>query len=147
MGTFFQLCLSYVELPVSQSLLTNFLFVTSLSSANCEGGLVDFASDDGSRELLGIAQEMEETFVTYDASGNLISPAHRFLVDGPCASVTFVAPDCVGNCTSCTGSKLTRAQCKGRQLKCKGSSIQGLSFPFMSDPMKVIGLFSGGDIE
>lgn len=96
--------------------------------------------------MIGIAQEMEETFVTYDASGNLISPAHRFLVDS-CISVTFVAPDCIGNCTSCSGSSIERTKCKARQLKCKGSSIQGLSFPFMSDPMKVIGLFSGGDIE
>lgn len=88
---------------------------------------------------------MEETFVTYDMSGNLISPAHRFLTAN-CTAIFSIVDDCAGRCTSCNG-KLATAKCKARQLKCKGSSIQGLSFPFMSDPMKVIGLFSGGDIE
>jgi hypothetical protein len=88
---------------------------------------------------------MEETFVTYDAWGNPISPEHRFLQGG--CPLTFTKPDCVGNCTvaGCTGAN--KAKCKARQLVCKGGSIEGLKFPFLNDPMKVIGLFSGGDIE
>ena len=117
---------------------------TSFSfSAVCTGGLTGFALDDGSQRLLDMAQAMEETFVTYDMSGNPISPAHRFLTD--CTN-PFVKPDCLGSCNDCPNTK-SKASCLGRKLKCKGSSIEGLSFPFMSDPIKVIGLFSGGDIE
>ncbi len=112
-------------------------------SAVCSGGLTGFALDDGSQRLLDMAQAMEETFVTYDMSGNPISPAHRFLTDCP---ISFVKPDCLGSCNNCRDTK-SKASCLGRKLKCKGSSIEGLSFPFMSDPIKVIGLFSGGDIE
>lgn len=112
-------------------------------SAVCVGGLTNFASNDGSQRLLEMAREMEVNFATYDVSGNPISPAHRFLNDG--CTATFVKPDCRGACTSC--STADRVKCRARQLKCKGSSVEGISFPFMSDPMKVIGLFSGGDIE
>ena len=88
---------------------------------------------------------MEETFVTYDAWGNLISPEHRFL-QGVCPGA-FTKPDCIGKCevAGCTG--VAKVKCKARQLACKGGSIEGLKLPFLSDPMKVIGLFSGGDIE
>lgn len=124
--------------------LLGLLLTSSHFSAVCSGGLTNFASDDGSRQLLDMAREMEDTFVTYDASGNPISPAHRFLTDG--CTPTFRKPTCLGSCTSCSGTA-AKVKCKARQLKCKATSLEGLSFPFMSDPMKVIGLFSGGDIE
>jgi hypothetical protein len=109
----------------------------------CTGGLTDFASDDGSRRLLLMSREMEEVFVTYDAWGHPISPHHRFL--GTCTA-TFNPPDCKGDCTGCT-TKATKVKCNARKLRCKGKSIQGISFPFLSDPIKVMDLFSGGDIE
>ncbi len=116
----------------------------TLFSPACSGGLTSFAYDDGSRQLLDISRKMEENFVTFDASGNQISPAHRFLNNG--CTPTFLKPDCLGSCTSCP-DHAARVSCRARKLKCMGSSVEGLSFPFMSDPMKVIGLFSGGDIE
>ena len=110
----------------------------------CSGGLSDFVFDDGSRRLLDMAQEMEETFVTYDAAGYPISPAHRFLT-GECTA-KFEKPECTGGCTGCQG-KVAKAKCKGRQIACKGASVEGLSIPFLSDPMSVLGLASGKDIQ
>ena len=118
---------------------------TPLSS--CEGGAVDFATNDGSSRLLEIATEMEEVFPTYDLSGHRITTVHthyRRLSSGCAAS--FSAPDCAGSCSGCSGTA-AKAKCKARQLKCKGSSIQGISFPFMADPASVLGLLSGKDIE
>jgi hypothetical protein len=109
----------------------------------CTGGLTDFASNDGSSELLRRSREMEEVFVTYDAWGHPISPQHRFLVDT--CTATFNPPDCIGNCTGC--STTTKVSCNARKLRCKGKSIQGISFPFMSDPIKVMDLLNGGDIQ
>ena len=86
---------------------------------------------------------MEDTFITYDASGHPVSPAHRFFASCP---TKFVGPDCSGSCGGC-GGKLAKAKCKARQLSCKGGSVEGLSMPFMSDPMSCIGLLSGKDIE
>lgn len=124
-------------------LLLHSLSPIPFTRAVCTGGLSDFSTNDGTRKLLQLSQEMEETIVTYDAWGNLISPEHRFLQDG--CPLTFTKPDCIGTCAKCTG--VNKVKCRARQLACKGSSIEGLKLPFLSDPMKVIGLFSGGDIE
>lgn len=135
---------------------------------NCEGGVTDFASDDGSRRLLEQARHLEnEVFPTYDLAGNRITPAHRFLACTP----TFSGPDCAGDCNTCSGSE--KPKCLARQLKCKALNTEGLKFPFskcnhsifvclfvlerpltisfsllaVEDPFSVIGLMSGGDIE
>jgi hypothetical protein len=86
---------------------------------------------------------MEEVFVTYDAWGNPISPQHRFL---EACQATFTKPTCIGECSGCVESS-AKAKCSARKLACKGSSLQGLSLPFLKDPIKVLGLFSGKDIE
>ena len=111
---------------------------------DCSGGLSDDVFDDGSRRLLDMAQEMDETFTTYDTAGYPISPAHRFLAND--CTVSFGKPECKGGCTGCKG-KVAKAKCKGRELKCKGGSVEGLSLPFLSDPMSVLGLASGKDIQ
>ena len=90
----------------------------------------DFAYDDGSRRLLELAQEMEEVFPTYDLTGHRITTVHshyRRLSIG--CSPTFTPPDCKGLCVACSG-KVAESKCKARQLKCKGSSVEGLGFPF-----------------
>lgn len=93
---------------------------------NCEGGVTDFASDDGSRRLLEQARHLEnEVFPTYDLAGNRITPAHRFLASCP---PTFSGPDCAGDCNTCSGSE--KPKCLARQLKCKALNTEGLKFPF-----------------
>ena len=97
------------------------MFLSSLS---------DFANDDGSRRLLELAQEMEEVFPSYDLAGQRITTVnshYRRLAAG--CSPTFTPPDCEGLCVSC-GGKVAESKCKARQLKCKGSSLEGLGFPF-----------------
>lgn len=113
----------------------------------CSGGAFDFATNDGSQRMLELAAEMETVFPTYDLSGERITSVHTHyrMLTGSCSS-SFEGPDCSGDCSGCSG-KVNIAKCKARQLKCKGSSIEGLNFPFMSDPASMIGLFSGGDIE
>lgn len=96
----------------------------------------------GSSEVRRLAQEMDELFPTYDASGQRITPVHRFLSD---CTDDFSPPSCIGSCSCGGGTK--DAKCKARKLKCKAGSIKGLRFPFMDDPTKVVGLLSGGDIE
>ena len=113
---------------------------------DCSGGAIDFATNDGSGRLLELAEEMESVFPSYDLSGEKITSIHTHyrLLTKSCPA-SFEGPDCTGDCT-CT-DKIANAKCKARKLKCKGSSIEGLTFPFMSDPASVLGLFSGGDIE
>ena len=119
---------------------------TPLSS--CEGGAVDFATNDGSSRLLEIATEMEEVFPTYDLSGHRITTVHTHYrrLSSECTASFSASDDCAGSCSGCSGTA-AKAKCKARQLKCKGSSIQGISFPFMADPASVLGLLSGKDIE
>ena len=57
-------------------LLAGFCEFKPGSGRRCEGGVMDGLS--AQRELV-LAQEMEDTFITLDASGLLITPAHRFL--------------------------------------------------------------------
>lgn len=97
--------------------------------------------------MLELAHEMEDVFPTYDLSGQRITAVHshyRMLTTG--CTTKFEGPDCEGSCTSCSG-KVAKAKCKARKLKCKASSIEGISFPFMSDLSSILGLFSGNDIE
>jgi hypothetical protein len=88
---------------------------------DCAGGL--FEEDDGLRRLQ-FAKEMDETFPTYDAGGNKMTPVHRLL--GACPS-SFSGPDCEGTC-SCAGAAL--AKCKAKKLKCKAQNTEGLRVPF-----------------
>jgi len=113
--------------------------------SRCEGGLADFAKDDGSRRQLQLAKEMEETFVTYDLSGHPISPAHRFMTE-KCTPTFDPKEDCAGSCDGCERGRDT-VKCEGRFLRCKANSIEGLSFPFMNNPASCLGLLSGKDIE
>ena len=114
---------------------------------NCDGGLTDFISNDGSRRLLEMQEEMEEVFPLYDLSGLPMSASQsRFLSSTDCTAKFSQDNDCAGSC-SCSGlGSLAKAKCKGRELRCKGTSA-GISFPFMSDPASILGLLSGGDIE
>jgi hypothetical protein len=105
---------------------------------DCSGGLIDFQNDDGSRRALERSVEFEEVFPTYDLSGNRVTPIHSHHRILAC-DTEFKKPDCAGDCTGC-GKTLDTAKCKARQLKCKGSQ-NGFSFPFMSNPASLIGLF------
>lgn len=103
----------------------------------------DFASDDGSRRMLELAQELEEVFPTYQ-SGQRVTPVHTHHRMLSCAT-TFKGPDCAGSC-SCS-SKVDLAKCKARQLKCKAQNVQGLNFPILQNPSSALGLLSGEDVE
>jgi hypothetical protein len=96
--------------------------------------------------MLEMSTEFEEVFPTYDSSGHRITPVHSHnrILTNDCTP-TFEKPSCRGSCAGCSG-KVATAQCKARQLECKGSQ-EGYSFPFMSDPISLLGLLLGGDIE
>ena len=75
---------------------------------------------------------MEEVFPTQDLTGQRITKVaahshYRILTEG--CSIIFQPPNCEGSCSSCIG-EVASAKCKSRQLKCKGSSLEGLGFPF-----------------
>ena len=113
---------------------------------NCNGGLTDFISNDGSRRLLEMQEEMEEVFPLYDLSGLPMSASQSRFLSTDCTANFSQDNDCAGSC-SCSGlGSLAKAKCKGRELRCKGTSA-GISFPFMSDPASILGLLSGGDID
>lgn len=108
----------------------------------------DFATDDGTRRMLELAQEMEDVFPSYDLSGQRITTVHshyRMLTTG-CTAI-FTVPDCSGDCTSCFGEG-AKSKCESRKMRCKASSTGGISFPFMDDLAgSLLGLFSGDDFD
>jgi hypothetical protein len=61
---------------------------------------------------------------------------------GTCSNV-FSPPDCLGVCT-CDG--VAGVLCTIKQLACRAGSVPGLSFPFLSDLMGLVGLLFGNDI-
>eukprot|EP00956_Cyclotella_meneghiniana_P007633 scaffold10249_cov59-Cyclotella_meneghiniana.AAC.2 len=90
---------------------------------------------------------MEEVFPTYDLSGHRITTTlthHRMLTEG--CSIAFLKPDCEGSCSSCSGKK-AKENCKRKKTSCKGSALDGLSFPFLTDLASIVGLLAGEDIE
>ena len=110
----------------------------------CEGGVMDLLTNSGIGDTRRLAQEMEDTFVTYDAGGLPVSPTHRWLQGQNCDD--FEEAPCEGSCSGCS-SKTKKAKCNARKLRCKGKNTEGLSFPFMNDPASVLGLLTGNDIQ
>lgn len=54
---------------------------------------------------------------------------------------------CVGNCELCGSvSSFQLADCRRRQIGCQAGDIKGLSFPWMSQPLKLLDLLKGEDI-
>lgn len=143
------------------------------SGMRCYGGAIDLAEDIraifGSREMLELAQRMEEVFPTYDLSGERITTVHTHYrrLNAACAT-TFVKPACYGTCLNCASPKL-ETECKVKQLQCKGEAATGVMFPFsklhvmldrilsrtvnsilslpatVSEPASVLNYFVGGD--
>lgn len=115
------------------------------SGVDCTGGVAGFKEDDGSEQAgryLEQLQEMDDVFPLHDAAGNRMTSAHRFLMS--CNAKFEKENNCDGQC-SCSGT--AKAKCIARKTKCKAGSIEGLSFPFLSDPASLIGLLSGNDIQ
>jgi hypothetical protein len=109
---------------------------------NCTGGV--FALFSGRRLL---DEKVHELFGHQDAAGLLMSPLYTMDEDRDlltCKTDAFAKPDCVGDCSDCKGT--VKAKCLARKTTCKAGSIKGLSLPFLSDLMSVVGLISGGDI-
>jgi len=111
----------------------------------CTGGLFDRRRALTSRkypELYGI-------FDLEDSSGLPQTPLEiaedeRSLSSG-CDTSFTTDEDCTdGDCTTCTGT--TKVKCQAYKLKCLGTSVEGLSIPFMSDLTSLVGLLSGDDI-
>jgi hypothetical protein len=108
----------------------------------CTGGVFDLFSS-GRR----LDEKVHELFGHQDASGLLLSPLDTMDEDRDlltCKTDAFAKPDCVGDCTGCSSTE--KAKCLARKTTCKAGSIDGLSLPFLSDLMSVVGLISGGDI-
>ena len=114
-----------------------------LASFNCTGGLFPAKTR---RLKARVSDEMNQVFDFEDASFLPTTPSHLIEQERELQTTTpiFVAPDCIGNCTVFTGT--LKIKCQKDKLVCKGNSVQGLTFPFMSDLMSVVGLLSGGDI-
>jgi hypothetical protein len=110
---------------------------------SCIGGAI------GSRRLTTrVPDEMNQIFDFEDTSRQPTFPSHLLEkereLETDCKTDAFVLPTCAGTCTGC--KTLEKAKCLQRYLACKGKSVNGLTFPFMSDLASVAGLLSGGDI-
>ncbi len=117
-----------------------------LDGFNCTGGVF---ADERRRLTMRVSDSMSQVFEFEDPSFLPMTPSHlieleRGLQSSTCTPTSFVIPDCVGTCTGCTGT--TKVTCQKNYLFCKGRSVNGLTFPFMSDLTSVVGLLSGGDI-
>ncbi len=117
-----------------------------LDGFNCTGGVF---ADERRKLSLRVSDGMSQVFEFEDAASLPVTPSHlveleRGLQSSTCTPTSFVIPDCVGSCTGCTGT--TKVTCQKNYLFCKGRSVNGLTFPFMSDLTSVVGLLSGGDI-
>jgi hypothetical protein len=104
----------------------------------CSGGAVDlvkigmdiYNAASGNRQLMELAQEMEEVFPTYDLSGQRITPVHtHYRRLGLLCSTVFIKPKCYGQCIGCP-TKQIENECKVKSLQCKGESAVGVLFPF-----------------
>ena len=81
--------------------------------------------------ILTVHAILLKVFPTFDLSGHRITTVHshyRILASG--CTLIFSKPKCEGGCSSCNGKK-AKAKCYARRLKCKGTSLTGISFPFM----------------
>ena len=113
-----------------------------LNSFKCTGGVFD-----AERRILTprVSDNMEQVFGLADASSLPITPSHLIDQERELQTIpTFVSPECTGTCSNLSG--LNKVKCQKNYLFCKGRSVDGLSFPFMSDLTSVVGLLSGGDI-
>jgi hypothetical protein len=134
-----------VTLHVSHYLPSTFqpLLISYDIGFKCTGGV--FALFSSRRRL---DEKVHELFGHQDAAGLSISLLDTMDEDRDlqtsCKTDAFAKPDCVGDCTGC--GTTAKAKCLARKTTCKAGSIKGLSLPFLSDLMSVVGLISGGDI-
>lgn len=102
----------------------------------CTGGLTSSVS----RRRL---HQSASSIFGHSDSGGLPATPKELAEDerelGTCPT-NFTPPTCGGDC-SCSS-----AACRAKKLACRGSSIDGLSMPFMSNLPSVLGLLSGKDI-
>lgn len=113
-----------------------------LDGFSCTGGL--FSSR---RKLTArVSDDVSQIFDFEDTWYLPITPSRLIDHDRELQScqLTFDLPDCSGNCSGCTG--MNSVTCRKNYLQCKGNSVNGLTFPFMSDLTSVVNLLTGGDI-
>lgn len=106
----------------------------------CTGGIL-FA-----RRRLRVNDEVSSLFGHQDRAGFPMTPIDVIQEEralGTCSS-SFSPPDCDGECT-CDGT-IDKSICFAKLLRCRGESVDGLTFPFLSDLGSVLGLLTGGDI-
>ncbi|CAB9505197.1 Kringle domain [Seminavis robusta] len=128
-----------------------------LAGFECTGGL--FGEDEGDEaegRKLEVTEGAHEIFALTNKEGLPISPAdfefRRRLgtcdTDGStCTDGTFdgdCSTCCSGSCST-TSEKVKKAKCLKEKVKCVANGIDGLSFPFLSDPTVMIGLITGDD--
>jgi hypothetical protein len=121
-----------------------------LDGFNCVGGLSPGGSD-ATADAGGTTRYLEgtEPFYGYrDEAGFPMTPAYG--VERELACLTTVQQwrdvECNGNCNDCGSNKKNRAKCKATQITCKASGIEGLDFPWLSNPLSLLDLIKGEDI-
>lgn len=113
-----------------------------LAGFKCTGGL----SGESSRRLQELAdfEEMERVFAPVDRAGfpitSIDAAYHRELQ----SCYTVNKDTCTWPCNGCTG--VQKAKCRAAKLKCKGENIDGLKFPPLLEPLKLLNLLKGEDI-
>jgi len=107
----------------------------------CTGGVFDLA---GSRRL---TEDTHALFAHKDYSDFRTTPFEIVREERElqyCPS-EFIKPKCTGTCDGC-GTTVSKGVCKAKKLKCNAASVEGLSFPFLTDLTQIIGLLGGKDI-
>lgn len=122
-----------------------------LDGFTCTGALFPDA-DDGEETVerkLEVVPEAKLIFGTATEAGHPLTPADPAIRRKLAACLTrndFKAEnDCAGVCSSADCSTSQLAKCRAAKVSCKANNIDGLSFPFLEDPMIMVGLISGED--
>ena len=120
-----------------------------LANFNCSGGLADALKVPDDDPII-VRRLVDATY--YDPFGSLVdgfglpmTPRILMTCEQTFATETCKNQTATEACGGCTG-KVKPVKCKARLLKCKADSVDGLSFPILSDPLGALGLLSGGDV-
>lgn len=108
-----------------------------LAGFNCTGGLKG-GDDDEERRLV------ETTY--YDPFGSSIDAFGLPMTPRILAACPAPDADCLPAKAPASCTKVQKAKFNAARLKCKAGSIEGLSFPILSNPLDALELLSGGDI-
>jgi len=119
-----------------------------LKGFSCQGGLFSSTSIRTRR----LDPSLYSLFDYADTNGQPLSSPELVADErklANCPSV-FTPPTNCGDANSCAVENcpdlVDQSICNAKQMKCKGQSVEGLSFPFMNDLTQLLGLLQGKDI-